>query len=300
MYVKLFGSILHSSIWSADLATRVVWITMLAMADEYGIVHAAVSGLAREANVTEKECRRALRLLASPDKESRSPEAQGRRITAIPGGWRLINYQKYREIRTQRQFADAERQARHREAQRDMSRDAVTRHGDHKPVTEITTEAEAEAEAKEVLSAPHGAATKGHAPTANPTAVVRKPTWLTPFGNAWHAVYGGEPAYGELAKHLKPLRDAHDLGEILEHWTRYLEMTEATYVSPARFAQTYGMWGKPKRPSKDHLPGMYLTLEEQAARQAKHGHQRPEPDRAVHISQVVGKVLPDGSPTPDA
>src|SRR5437016_4528475 len=121
---------------------------MLAMADEYGVVHAAVSGLAREANVTDKDCRRALRLLASPDKESRSPEAQGRRITAIPGGWRLINYQKYREIRTQRQLADAARQARYRQGNRDMSRDTVTRHEDHEPVTDITTEAEAEAEAE--------------------------------------------------------------------------------------------------------------------------------------------------------
>ena len=37
-FVKLHGSILDSSVWGESKATRLVWITMLAMADGEGTV----------------------------------------------------------------------------------------------------------------------------------------------------------------------------------------------------------------------------------------------------------------------
>jgi hypothetical protein len=141
VYVKLFGTILDSSIWATDLATRVVWITMLAMADEFGIVSASVGGLARRACVSEKECAKALKNLLSPDPDSRTKEHDGRRIEPLEGGWRLLNYAKYRELRTRKQMADAMRQTRHRHSKRDTSRQPVTSH-------DVTTEAEAEAYAE--------------------------------------------------------------------------------------------------------------------------------------------------------
>lgn len=120
VYVKLFGSILDSSIWSTDLATRVVWITMLTMADEYGIVYASVDGLANRARISIPECERALAVLSNGDKHSRTKNdrgtaLEGRRVEAVDGGWQVINYQKYRELRSRKQIADAVRQARHRE-----------------------------------------------------------------------------------------------------------------------------------------------------------------------------------------
>ena len=145
MFVKLFGSILDSSIWSTDLATRVVWITMLAMADEFGVVNASVGGLARRAQVTERECRRALKILSSPDKDDRSGVDEGVRIRPLQGAWELINYKRYRELRTKKQVVDAARQARHRHAQRRDGRDTPVT-----PVTshDVTVEAEAEGEAE--------------------------------------------------------------------------------------------------------------------------------------------------------
>lgn len=160
MYVKLFGSILDSSIWSTDLATRVVWITMLTMADEYGIVYASVDGLANRARVSIPECRRALRILVSGDRNSRTKndrgtKFEGRRVETVEGGWQVINYRKYRELRSRKQIADAMRQARHRvkeATERDRHVTNVTSH-------DVTVEAEAEAEAEEnkskaLLSAP--------------------------------------------------------------------------------------------------------------------------------------------------
>jgi Helix-turn-helix domain len=96
----------------------------------------------------------------------------------------------------------------------------------------------------------------------------RGDTWLTPFATTWTTAYGGTPAFGELAKHLAPLVKVHPVGEVLEHWERYLATTDGRYANAARFAQTFGKWGKPERPTAG-LPDMYLTREEQEARRRK-------------------------------
>jgi hypothetical protein len=95
-FTKLFGDILDSTIWQEPQPTRLVWITMLAMADRDGIVSAAVPGLARRAGVTREECESALASFLSPDPDSRSKEYDGRRIEAVDGGWELLNHYKYR------------------------------------------------------------------------------------------------------------------------------------------------------------------------------------------------------------
>lgn len=114
-YVKIYGSILGSSIWAEESDTRIVWITMLAMADAEGKVEASESGLARFANVTVERCRAALRRLADPDLDSKSPEYGGRRVEKVDGGWLILNYLKYREMRSPKQVAAAERQRAFRE-----------------------------------------------------------------------------------------------------------------------------------------------------------------------------------------
>jgi hypothetical protein len=114
LYVKLFGSILDSSIWAEDNDTRILWITMLVMADAEGLVIAAPGALAYRARISVAGFKRAIKVLESPDLESKSQDYGGRRVERIDGGWQILNYQKYREIRTLEQMRSAERQARHR------------------------------------------------------------------------------------------------------------------------------------------------------------------------------------------
>lgn len=121
MYVKLFSSILTSSIWSQDPNIRLVWITMLAMADAEGYVMAAPSGLARVANVPLKDCQDALEVFQEPDDESFTRDHEGRRIERVEGGWLLLNYEKYREIRTEKQLKAAARQRRRYHRKKDES-----------------------------------------------------------------------------------------------------------------------------------------------------------------------------------
>jgi len=98
-FVKLFESITDSTVWSESHATRIVWITMLAMAGARGAVSASVPGLAHRARVTLEECEHALARFLAPDKYSRTSDHDGRRIVAIDGGWKLLNYEKYRAVR---------------------------------------------------------------------------------------------------------------------------------------------------------------------------------------------------------
>jgi hypothetical protein len=97
-FTKLFSSIITSSIWNENDKVRVVWITMLALADATGFVCASVGGLAHAARVTKEDCESALGYLVAPDDDSRSPEFAGRRVECVEGGFVILNYTKYREL----------------------------------------------------------------------------------------------------------------------------------------------------------------------------------------------------------
>lgn len=98
-YSKLFRGITASTIVSEPLATRWLWITMLAESDKGGNVWASIPGLARLANISIAECEAALATLQAPDAYSRTRDHDGRRIVAIDGGWHLLNKAKYDGVR---------------------------------------------------------------------------------------------------------------------------------------------------------------------------------------------------------
>lgn len=118
-FVKIYGSILQSSVWFEDAPTRILWITMLAMADRHGGVVASLPGLAHAANITREQCEAGLARLAGPDPDSKSKRAEGRRIREIRGGWEIINYASYRELRTASQVKEAERKQQWRKSKSD-------------------------------------------------------------------------------------------------------------------------------------------------------------------------------------
>lgn len=108
-FTKLFSSITESTIWAEEDKTRLVWITMLAMADRMGRVWASVPGLANRARVSIESTIEALAKFQSPDPYSRTKDFDGRRIEEIDGGWRLLNHKKYREIRDEEAIKESKR-----------------------------------------------------------------------------------------------------------------------------------------------------------------------------------------------
>lgn len=95
-YTKLFNSLLTSDIWCQDSDTKVVWITMLAMADHNGMVEATAPALAKMAGVSVEKTKEVLDMLEKLDPVSRSLDNGGRRIERVNGGYTLLNYKKYR------------------------------------------------------------------------------------------------------------------------------------------------------------------------------------------------------------
>lgn len=141
MYVKVFSSMLDSSVWQYDNATRIVWITLLLMADREGHVFASLPGIAHRARVNLQDAETALRTLAQPDPHDQSGEHDGRRIVSAKGGLRIVNYRHYRSL------ADAD-------VRRQQTRDRVRKHRETKGVTLSNAQKRhAEAEAESELSA---------------------------------------------------------------------------------------------------------------------------------------------------
>ena len=145
-YTKLFSTILASSIWSEDDKTRIMWITMLASADADGYVSGSIPGMADIARMSIQQAQRAIDKLCSPDPYSRSDDCDGRRLLAVPGGWQITNYPKYRDKQDLEERRRQVREAVQRHRQRKKASDKGCNHGVIKCNAQ-KSHAEAEAEA---------------------------------------------------------------------------------------------------------------------------------------------------------
>ena len=146
-YTKLFNSILMSSVWEEDTETRIVWVTLLALADQYGHVDGTIRSLARMARVSQVACQKALATFESPDEHDRSGVDQGRRIRPEQGGWIIVNHAAYRARISQddrRERDKIRKRLRRLSAARPQTSEFV------RDVSQAEAEAEAEAEAVEV------------------------------------------------------------------------------------------------------------------------------------------------------
>jgi len=116
-FTKLWHRIVTSSIWDERDPTRLLWITMLALANQDGYVESSFKSLALLARISEEDCRKGLEVLTSPDEDSRTKTDDGRRLEVTDGGWRILNYVDYREATSDDPHAvkNRERQKRHRE-----------------------------------------------------------------------------------------------------------------------------------------------------------------------------------------
>lgn len=238
-FTKLFSSITESTVWCEPLATRVCWIAMLAMADRHGRVWASVPGLANRARISIDEAKTALERFQTPDPYSRTPDYEGRRIEVIDGGWRLLNYAKYRALRDEEE---------RREYQREWDRQHRSR-GARNPTNPTAsdrarpapTQAEAEAKAEK-----------------EPSAGRQADAARAQFAQAWKAMpkrAGHNPkARAERAFRAR-LRDGCSPGDMIagvERYARYCDamgktgteyvMQGATFFGPDKpFEQPYAI-----------------------------------------------------------
>ena len=226
-YTKLFSSIIASTIWRADDKTRLVWITMLAMADQFGIVEASVPGLADMARVTLQECQDALQELSAPDEYSRSTERDGRRIEPSDGGWRLINHGKYRD-----KMSRDERREYQRLYQRSYRKQNVN--SDSDKLTKFDIQKQKQKQKQNRTETP--VRTEVPSPAAPPT-----PDAFTAF---W-AAYPKKVGKAAALKTWKRLRPSQSLSETIlatvaqatlsEQWTRGYIPNPARWLNEGRW-----------------------------------------------------------------
>ena len=152
-YSKLFGSIIHSTVWRSGKDVQILWITLLAMCDRDGVVESSLPGLADAARLDMQEAKAALQVLLDPDEFSRTPDHGGRRVEPVDGAWVLLNYEKYRDkdALEDRRRKDADRQARKRA--RDKRAESRDSHAMSRPVTNNPPSAAAAAAAASTSAA---------------------------------------------------------------------------------------------------------------------------------------------------
>jgi hypothetical protein len=235
-FTKLFSGIIFSTVWREEMHVKVVWITMLALADRNGVVNASVPGLADASRVTVEQCREALARFMAPDEDSRTKEFDGRRAEVADGGWRLLNYLKYRELmsKDERRIKGREYVANHRsrkQVQADVSDGKQSKH-----IAEA--EAEAEADTKAITT----------------TTALRAPSWLSHVCDVYERHYGAASfPYGKAGKILKPLHEAGFSGEeIASRFDRYANaLDDIKYLSLAKFRESFAGFAENAKTPKD-------------------------------------------------
>lgn len=148
MYAKVF-----SQMYDGSLCTQGPWEALvtfqqfLVLADQEGVVDMTASAIARRTTIPLEIIERGIACLLLPDKQSRTPAEDGRRLLPLSAGrdwgWVVVNYVHYRQLK---------READRREYHRDYWHKRKTQH-DNTPTqqTQHTQPAQpiAEAEAKE-------------------------------------------------------------------------------------------------------------------------------------------------------
>lgn len=145
-FTKLFSSLVTSTIWQEDDKTRILWITMLAIADWKGVVDASLPGLAKLANMSIPDCEKALLILKSPDEYSRTQKYEGRRVKKVKGGWQIINYRQYREKGRSKERTEYMR-IKQAERRGKLRQPKSTKVNQPKPIAEADTDTDVEEEA---------------------------------------------------------------------------------------------------------------------------------------------------------
>ncbi len=154
-WTKLDSGITKSTLWmNEDHAIIRVWIAMLAESDAGGFVRASVPAMARLCFLEIDEFEAIIEELTAPDKYSRSQVDEGRRLAVVEGGFVVLSYERYRDMKT-RAATPAERKQAQRE--RENASSLVTKSHDghecHNVTPEEKQKQKADTEADETATA---------------------------------------------------------------------------------------------------------------------------------------------------
>lgn len=234
-YTKLDENLVTSSLWSEDDKTLRVWVYLMSQAGPNGAVLATIPAIARACGYDVETVEGILQKLAGPDKYSRTPEMQGRRIVVMQEpefAIYLVNHKKYRA----KDHTAAARAKRYRHAKRHgVTRDVTPANGSVTvPNGGVTarTEAEAEANTSTEAAAPHP----------------DRPDWPRLAADVYLRHHPKASVPGAVFRTLKPLVGRHGWPAVEAEMEAYLVRTPIDYHSWAKFAGGFGGWAKSPPP----------------------------------------------------
>lgn len=143
-----------STMWGGSLYGRfeasAVFMVLLSLCNRDGVVDMTPEAIAGATGWPLKIIRKGIDELAAADERSRTPDEEGRRILLIDDhrdwGWRITNYQKYRDQMRSMERREYLRQAKQKEREKKRSTAVNTSTNDNRvqPIAEADTEAEAD------------------------------------------------------------------------------------------------------------------------------------------------------------
>jgi hypothetical protein len=98
--VGIDKSTLYQPLWQRPTAVRVLWMTLLFLADDDGFIDASLPALAKYSGLTLDQVRESLDVLLGPEPYADDLRAyQGRQISEVDRGWRLNAHERFRRRR---------------------------------------------------------------------------------------------------------------------------------------------------------------------------------------------------------
>lgn len=115
MYGKLFAQMFDGSLrakgpWQAIVTFQ----QMIILCDKRGVIDMTPEAISARTSIPVKILNIGIQFLEQPDTESRTPDEEGRRIVRLSDerewGWRIVNYEHYRKIRSSEERREYQRQ----------------------------------------------------------------------------------------------------------------------------------------------------------------------------------------------
>ena len=313
-FAKLDSGIIQSTIWVQPHDVLRVWIALLAMANQDGVVHTAAPALAHLCMIPLDRMREILRILESPDEDSRSAVDGGRRVMKIEGGWCLVNYAKYRlkVSAEEKREADRVRIAAKRAAYRAESRDVAECRTESQASGAVAEVAQAEAEAEADIAIGKNTATPAASPRAgdDSTALVgtfegqperpAAPNPVAPFAIALNSAgFRCTPMNPDLIAFAK----AGGTVEHLQACAAYPECAGKPAVYVIRFARReLAEQANPVTQGAAHeTPRRMSAVDRIEANIIRNRQQRAQAQQATgdvidgECRELIGHVVPDGT-----
>lgn len=111
-YGKLFAAMYDGTL-GANWQALVTFQQMIVLCDSEGILDMTPEAIARRTNIPLEIITEGIKVLEAPDRASRTPEDEGRRIRRLDDsrawGWYLVNHAYYKGLRTRDEIRERER-----------------------------------------------------------------------------------------------------------------------------------------------------------------------------------------------